>query len=368
MKAVSDSYFRRRVARLLCASIALQALGMAGLASAQESKPDVPIDKAKRTQVIQGVAKFAEANYVFPALGKEIAQAIRERDRKGGYNDVSGAEALAARLTADMQSVTPDRHLKVLFSKEPRPMRDEAAKPSAEEREQQRQRAIRQNFGIERAEQLDGNVGYLKLTGFADPAFGGETMAAAMSFLANTDALLIDVRYNGGGHGEMVTLLTSYFFDETVHLADLYDRPTGVTSQSWTSPWVPGRRYTHKPIFIVTGERTFSAAEGFTYYLQKSSTAVVVGQPTGGGAHFVNIFQIDNHFATMIPIGNVTCPLTGSNWEGGGIVPDVPASNETAVRTAHRLALEKLLETAEGDRAGYLAMLVGEMKSETAKP
>ncbi len=343
--------------------------GAAGVepARAQEVHADIPVDKAQRAKVVEAVAGYAESSYVFPDLAGEIGHAIRERNKKGAYNDVTGAETLVARLTADMQAVTPDRHLKVLFSAEARPMRESADEPSEMEKAQRRLEAIRQNFGIERAEQLDGNVGYLKLTRFEDPAIAGETLTAAMGFLANTDALLIDLRYNGGGYGDMGALLTSYFFEgDPVHLADLYDRPSGETNQSWTLPFVPGPRYIGKPLYILTGERTFSAAEGFTYHLQKSGRAAVVGQRTRGGAHFVKIFQIDPHFAVMIPIGNVKDALTGSNWEGTGITPDVAATNETAVRTAHRLALEKLLKTAEGRRAEYLRMLVGEMKDETA--
>lgn len=338
-------------------------------APAQEKRADLPIDKAQRSKVIEAVAQYAEASYVFPDPARDIGRAIRERNKKGVYNDIATGSALADRLTADMQAATPDRHLKVLFSAEPRPMRESADEPSAQEQEQRRLDALRQNFGIERAEHLDGNVGYLKLTQFGEPAIAGQTLTAAMQFLANTDALVIDLRFNGGGRGDMAVLLTSYFLDgDPVRLADLYDRPSGETSQSWSLPYVPGPRYVGKPLFIVTGERTFSAAEGFTYGLQKRGRAMVVGSQTRGGAHFVKIFQIDPHFAVMIPVGDVKDAVTGSNWEGTGITPDVPAASETAVRTAHRLALERLLETAEGRRAEYLGMLIGEMKDETATP
>ncbi|HEU4365940.1 MAG TPA: S41 family peptidase [Candidatus Krumholzibacteria bacterium] len=358
------------IARALAgAAAAFLLFGTAGVepTAAQEARTDLPVDKAQRTRVIEAVAGYAEANYVFADLAKEVGRSIRKRNREGAYNDIAGAEALVARLTADLQSITPDRHLKVLFSAEPRPLRESTGEPSAEETVQRRLEAIRQNFGIERAEHLDGNVGYLKLTKFEDPALAGETIVAAMRFLTNTDALIIDLRYNGGGRSDMVALLTSYFFDgEPVHLADFYNRPTGQTSQSWTLPYVPAPRYTGKPLYILTGERTFSAAEQFTYLLQKSGRAVVVGQVTRGGAHFVEIFQIDAHFAVMVPVGDVKSPLTGSNWEGTGITPDVTAVPEAAVRTAQRLALEKLLESAEGRYADYLRMLVGEMKDETA--
>jgi len=234
-------------------------------------------------------------------------------------------------------------------------------------RPQHRLDAARQNFAIERAEQLDGNVGYLKMRKFEDPALAGETLVAAMRFLSHTDALLIDLRRNGGGYGAMVDLFISYFFgDEPVHVADAYDRSTGETSQSWSLPYVPGPRYKDKPVYIITGERTFSAAEGFTYCLQKMGRAVVVGDTTGGGAHFVHIFQIDPHFAVMVPVGTVKSTVTGSDWEGTGVIPDVAVPADSAVQTAHRLALEKLLEsTTDASWADWLRELIGEMKAES---
>ena len=335
-------------------------------AQPQETQDDLAIDKAMRTSVIDAVARYAESNYVFPERAKEIARALRRHEKNGDYNDIATGSVLAERLTQDLQAVTPDKHLKVFFSAEPLPTQDTPGEPSEEEKAQKRLGAIRRNFGIERAEHLDGNVGYLKLTKFDDPTLAGETLAASMRFLGNTDALIIDLRYNGGGHSDMVALVTSYFFDgDPVHLVDLFDRTTGETSQSWTVPYVPGPHYVGKPVYVVTGTRTFSAAEQFAYCLQKLGRAAVVGETTGGGAHFAHIFQINPPFAVMVPFGNATSPVTKSNWEGSGVVPDVAAAGDAAVRTAHRLALEKLLDsTSDARHADYLKMLVAEMKEQ----
>ena len=336
----------------------------AGQAQPQEVREDLPIDKTMRASVIDAVARYTEDNYLFPDRAREIARAIRRHQKDGSYNDITSADALATRLTADLQAVTPDQHLKVFFSAESRPVREAPCEPSAEEIAQRRLGAVRRKFGIERAEHLDGNVGYLKLTKFDDPALAGETLAAAMRFLGNTDGLLIDLRQNGGGHSDMVAMLTSYFFEgEPVHLVDLYSRLTGETSQSWTLPYVPGPHYTGEPVFVLTGGRTFSAAEQFTYCLQKMGRVVVVGEVTRGGAHFAEIFQINPHFAVMVPVGSATSPLTKGDWEGTGITPDVAVPGDAAVRTAHRLALEKLLDTTADDlHADYLKMLIAEMK------
>src|SRR6188768_3450285 len=169
-------------------------------AQPQEAQEDLAIDKAMRTSVIDAVARFTESNYVFPERAKEIARALRRHEKNGDYNDIATASVLAERLTKDLQAATPDKHLKVFFTAEARPVQETPGEPSEEEKAEKRLGAIRRNFGIERAEHLDGNVGYLKLTKFDDPALAGETLAASMRFLVNTDALIIDLRYNGGGH------------------------------------------------------------------------------------------------------------------------------------------------------------------------
>jgi hypothetical protein len=335
-------------------------------APARAADPAPAIDAATRKRVVDAVAGYVEKHYVVADLAPTLAGAIRRNQKKGAYDSIATAEELKARLTADLQAVVPDRHLKVLYSTQARPLRDTPDEPSPEEQAERRQDAIRQNFYIERAEHLDGNVGYIKLRKFEDPALAGEALVAAMQFLSHTDALLVDLRQNGGGYGSMADLFASYFFgDEPVHLSDAYDRSTGETSQSWTLPYVPGLRYVGKPVYILTASRTFSAAEGFTYCLQKMGRAVVVGETTGGGAHFVHIFQIDPHFAVMVPVGTVKSAVTGSDWEGTGVVPDVAVAADTALPTAHRLALEKLLEsTPDGPWADWLNTLIGEMRAE----
>lgn len=362
MKHIWSQHATHAIVACLCL---LPSSGL-GQAQPQEAREDLVIDQTMRTSVVDAVARYSEDNYVFPDRAREIARAIRRHQENGDYDDITSADALATRLTSDLQAVTPDRHLKVMFSAEPRPMQETPGEPSAEEKAERRRGAVRRNFGIERAEHLDGNVGYLKLTKFDEAALGGETLAAAMRFLGNTDALLIDLRYNGGGNSDMVALLTSYFFDgDPIHLVDFYDRATGETSQCWTLPYVEGPRYTGKPVYVLTGARTFSAAEQFAYCMQKLERTQIVGEVTRGGAHFAEIFMINPHFAVMVPVGNTTSPLTKSNWEGTGVVPDVAVPGDTAVRTAHRTALEKLLDTTTDDlHADYLKMLIAEMKEQ----
>ena len=211
-----------------------------------------------------------------------------------------------------------------------------------------RQRGRSTNFGFEKAERLEGNVGYLELRMFMPAELGGETAAAAMNLLANTDALIIDVRKNGGGEPSMVALVSSYLFGpEPVHLNDLYFRPDDSTHQWWTLPHVPGLRYEGKPVYVLTSKRTFSAAEEFTYNLKCLKRATIVGETTGGGAHPGGIEKVHEHFGVFVPSGRAINPITKTNWEGTGVAPDVPVAADRALPTAHLAALRQIAADLE---------------------
>ncbi len=124
------------------------------------------------------------------------------------------------------------------------------------------------NFGFKEARILDGNIGVsLNLSRFYDPGKGGETAAAAMNFFSNTDALIIDLRQNDGGRGDMVQLVSSYFFEaDPIMIADVYSREDDSHRQDWTLPYLPGRRMADKPLYVLTGPATFSAAESLAYF------------------------------------------------------------------------------------------------------
>ena len=191
----------------------------------------------------------------------------------------------------------------------------------------------------------------MELNGFIDPELGTETAIAAMNFLANTDALIIDLRYNGGGVPGLPQFISTYFFTgKPVHLHSIYWREGNRTQQYWTLPYVPGKRYLDKPIFILTSKRTFSAPEGFAYNLQALKRATIVGETTRGGANPAKDFRIDEHFSALVPVGRAINPVTESNWEETGVKPDIEATEAQALKTAHLEALRKLLETSTSER------------------
>jgi C-terminal processing protease CtpA/Prc len=227
------------------------------------------------------------------------------------------------------------------------------------------------NYGFERAERLPGNIGYLDLRAFMDAREGGATAAAAMAFLANTNALIVDIRRNGGGGPEMVALVSSYLFDERVHLNSLYWREGDRTDQFWTTDWVPGPRFGgSRPVYVLTSGETFSAAEEFAYNLQTRKRATIVGETTGGGAHPGGPARLTEHFRLFIPRGRAINPVTGDNWEGRGVKPDVPVPATDALRTARVLAMrERLSQVKDAELKGELERLLRELEAEvTPRP
>ena len=304
------------------------------------SVADFQIDAAERARVIEGAITKLDETYVFPEIAKRMADSIRARQKRGEYNAVTNGATFARLLTDDFQSVSHDRHLRVNFS--PRRLPDGGpATPTPDMLAQMRKQMDRINCGFVKVEQLEGNIGYVKFNMFADPEFCGPTATAAMNFVANTDALIVDLRDNGGGDPRMVAFICSYLFSDRTHLNDLWTRKTNSTEEFWTKD-VPGKKLGGtKPVYVLTSKRTFSGAEEFTYNLKNLKRATIVGETTGGGAHPVNGQRIDEHFVIGVPFARAINPISKTNWEGTGVEPDVKVPASEALSTAQKLAAEK---------------------------
>ncbi len=355
--------FRFALAALLIA--AAFCAGGRVLAQNPGNAPAVKIDSATRTQVIENLLQMLDKSYVLPEAAKKMTADIRARVERKEYDAVTSAEELARKLTEDLQAASPDRHLMVHYS--PAPIPDRAANNGmpAEEKEFRRRFSSGLNHGFERAERMQGNVGYIDLRAFTDPDLGAETLAAAMTFVSNTQALIIDLRYNGGGEPAMVALVCSYFFgSQPVHLNDLYWREGDRTEEFWTKPNVPGRRYEGKDVYLLTSRHTFSGAEEFAYNLKNLKRATIVGETTGGGAHHGENRKLSDHFGIYIPLARAINPITKTNWEGTGVKPDVEVPEQQALKTAYIMALTKAMnkETDPNMKAGYQRVLEQQQK------
>jgi hypothetical protein len=299
------------------------------------------IDAATRTRVIDGAIAQLNEFYVFPETAKKMGEAVKARQKNGEYDSQTDGDAFSKMLTENFQEVSHDKHLRVDFSPAPMPERP-AGPPDADQLARYRKDMERMNCGFDKVEILSGNVGYLKFNFFADPEVCGPTAVAAMNFLANVDAIIFDVRENGGGDPKMVAFISTYLFSEPTHLNDLWERKGDSTHQYWTLPYVPGKRLDGKPAYVLTSKRTFSGAEEFSYNLKNLKRATIIGETTGGGAHPVSGHRIDSHFMIGVPFARAINPISKTNWEGTGVEPDVKVPAADALATAQKLAAEKL--------------------------
>ena len=302
------------------------------------------LDTTARAEVLNTLLVLLHQHYVFPKVAQEMESALRLHMSNGDYEQVTSSEQFAQLLTTHLQEVSKDKHLHIFYRAE--------ELPEHKEQESEQQQKVRwheywraQNYGFQKVERLPGNIGYLDFRAFYPPEYAGETAIAAMNFLANTSALIVDMRYNHGGYPEMIALITSYLFSsEPVHLNDLYWRDNDSTQQFWTLSYVPGQRYGNKPVYVLTSHETFSGGEEFTYNLKNLKRATIIGEVTGGGAHPGGVQRINAHFEVFIPGGRAISPITNTNWEGTGVTPDIDVPQTEALLTAQKLALKKILE------------------------
>ena len=306
------------------------------------ASPDAVISADERTAAIDALARELDARYVFPAKATEAVASLRRHQAGGEYDRMTSARDFAEALTRHLQEVTRDKHLRVRVAA-PNAATGRPAPPTQAE---QLRAARESRYGFGRSEILPGNVGYLEIRSFgAWVPEARDSVARIMSSLADADALIIDLRENGGGSPGAVAFISSYLFgDEPVHLNSLYFRPADRTEDFHTDPRVPGRKFgATKPVYVLTSSYTFSAAEEFTYNLQARKRATIVGETTGGGAHPGGVIPISRHLTAFIPSGRAINPITKSNWEGTGITPEIVVPRDRALDAA--LAAARKLKT-----------------------
>ena len=315
--------------------IALAANAQSSVACAQTR----PVDAAERSAVIERVAAELEKGYVFPDTARAMVQALRDRQRRGEYDRIDNAVELGDSLTSHLRAVSHDKHLRIVARGASRPNAGQAGAVPPR----------RSADGLEEVKRLDGNVGYLRFSGFADVGRVGSRITSAMAELASTDALIVDLRQNGGGSPTSVMHLAGYLFPERTLIARIYSRPDDSTTEMWTAD-VPGAKYLDKQVYILTNRQTFSAAEAAAYHLQAFGRAKVVGDTTGGGAHRVTGVDLNDRISMVVPVTRPINVRTGTDWERVGVIPDIPVDPDRALVVAQLAALKALPKTAERDR------------------
>lgn len=343
----------RPISAFRCGLILSAILILSTVLTAQQppAQPDGNVDSATRGAVIDSLVKEFNENYVFPDVAKKVEADLRSRQSAKEYDSITSAQQFAEKLTNDVRGISHDKHFRVRYSTQPLPIRQEREKPTDAERAEEISYVKFMNSAFEQVERMPGNIGYIRFNGFVDPELGADTVTAAMNFVSGTDALIFDLRGNGGGDPAMVRLICSYLFgDKPVHLNDLYWRKGDRTEEYWTMPTVAGKKFLEKDVYVLTSSRTFSGAEEFSYNLKNLKRATLVGETTGGGANPGGVARLNDHFGAFIPTGRAISPITKTNWEGTGVEPDVKVPREQALKTAYLMALNKAVTNAKDER------------------
>ncbi|MEE1944534.1 S41 family peptidase [Pedobacter sp. KR3-3] len=328
------------------------------LTSGQFFGQTLKLTKTEKGQVINSLIEKLNDNYIFLDVAQKAAKNIKMLEKKGSYTQIDEPKNLAKLLTEQLREVVHDKHLNLWYnSNKP------ATQTSPQEQEASFMRQMKRvNLGLPKIDILEGNVGYLKIEGFGPVEKVGETCSGAMMFLANTDALIIDLRDNQGGEPDLVQYLASYFFDDKpILLNSLYYRKKNKTDEYWTVP-VKGSKYTDKPVFILINNTTFSAGEELAYDLKTQHKALLVGETTGGGANDGEVFELGNGFFAFIPTGKAINPITHTNWEGTGVAPDVAVPATKALTTAHQMALKAVMEKMPEQEKPFYAKALANIK------
>jgi Peptidase family S41 len=307
-----------------------------------DSAQRVASDPGERHSLIAAIAENLKQRYVDRAVGQQLADALLAYEKNGRYDSVSSGSELADRITDDIHGTSRSIGIPagafvadVVYSERPLPI-GPPPPMTAEMRERNRARMLEQNCLFQTIETLPHNVGYVKLNGFAEASACQETASRAMASVNNVDALIVDLRDNGGGFGDTALQIAGYLFDRPTYLYD--PRPHSPVPSHTASP-MPGNTLVDKPVYVLTSSRTQSAAEYFVYNLKMLKRVTLVGEKTAGHQHSGAFHRINDHFGmgiqeTSPPLN----PYSVKGWEVIGVEPDVTVSSAEALEVATTLA------------------------------
>ncbi|HEV2803753.1 MAG TPA: S41 family peptidase [Chthoniobacterales bacterium] len=343
------------------------------------------LDAATLAQLKTIMTHLLETIYVSPEIGTRLARQLKEKFEAGAYASAANQAELAEMLTRDLRGWSNDRHLNVRYNPEasgdaildpeswekqrpsmfPR-VSDSGSRPRGPAPDQRMIARLEQdNYHFRQTKILSGNVGFLEVGGFAPASTSAEEKAAqAMRALANSDAVIIDLRDCPGGSADMVDFLASYFFDaEPRVLMNRYIRPTNEHIQNKTLADIPGKRMPDTDLYILVSAHTASAGESFSYTLQQYGRAVIVGEKTAGAGYNNIILPLGKNLAFSVSYGRPEHPRSGKGWEAVGVQPDIAVPAADALVAAHKAALQKMItKTADERRKKELMAALEELE------
>ena len=339
---------------------------MAFAANAQQQVQPPRFTPAERQAVIDTLIAKVSSFYVYEDVAKKMTETIRQHQLHHDYDTITNRAVFAKTLTADLHAINKDEHLGVEYTVTP--VGDEKPEaPSEESANAFRKTWARSNYNIKKVEILEGNIGLLQVDTFFPSDWIKDLIQSSMTFLANSDAIIIDIRKNHG-FADGGYLIASHFFNEPVHWNDTYDRDAKTVRQTWTMPVVPGPKLADKNLYVLVSKDCFSASEDFAYNLQALGRATVIGEVTGGGAHPTKPYKIGTYFLATIPFAHSVNPVTHTDWEGKGVQPDVNVPADQALLTAQIMAIQAVIKrnSNDKDRIASLQKVIGDKEKQLA--
>ena len=297
------------------------------------------LDKAYKDKLLYSISDLIETKYVIPEVAQKSADDFRNKISSGYYDAINDARIFTEKVTNDLINITNDKHIhfRLIESSD----LSEEPESSLHHPIRYHRLGLKENNGFSKLECLEGNIGLFELTRFYNYSDVKDMVLNAMHFLSNADAIIIDIRENGGGSGDY---LSSYFLEHPTQLNSSYSRIDNYLTESWTLDDIGMEQMTDIPLYILTSDKTFSAAESFAYDMKANKRAIIIGDSTKGGAHSVDLYNLYDQFEIYIPTARAINPITRDNWEGIGVVPDVnfdaAVALDTAIVLAKRLATE----------------------------
>jgi retinol-binding protein 3 len=296
--------------KLLVLLACLALLPVAGAAQSQ-------FGAAQREEVVKTLSSMLADRYLDEAVGRRLSQLLQDKLTRGEFDVLAQPEAFAAAITDILQAETRDRHLWIWY-------RSGAAA--------RLQFAFVEAPMVGRVDVLPGHIGYIEVHHFVGQV---AEFDAAMEKVKGAAALVLDLRQCAGGNREQVHHLSTYFFAKPTRLLSRQARTDQAPIEHRTLDTVPGPRFADAPVYVLTSQRTFSAAEGFALGLRVNGRALLVGERTGGGGHYVQGFpQLPHGFQMLLPVGRNLDPRTGRSWEIEGLSPDLSVNAEQALQSA----------------------------------
>jgi hypothetical protein len=313
--------------------------------------------RADAATVVAAVRDQVGRRYVVPETAARLEAALTEAERAGRFTGLEGA-ALADRITEVFRTVTADGHLYVAYDlANSASLATRSAEAAAEQdaSPEMLRRMKQNNWGVAKLEVLPGNVRYLDYRMFAwgDPEVE-RALDDAMRFLAGGDAVIIDLRSNGGGAAETVAAMASYFLPPGTELIRFETRgERGEPTRTIAKPF----SLAGKPAYVLTSRRSFSAAEEFSSHVPAYGFATLVGEPTGGGAFSNDLLGMPGGMVLSISVSRPIHPITPGDWEGKGIAPGIAVPAAAALARAQSEALHALAAKAQGPERDTMARL-----------